>query len=654
VRSAMTLVVVWLLKVPGLMLVGGALLVWIAYRLLAPQEGAEEHNGRSATTFWGAMRTIVIADAVMGLDNVLAVAGAAQGSYSLVVLGLLISIPIVIWGSTLILKWVERFPVIVYVGAGVLAWTAVKMMVSEPLVKDAFTSNGAILPLAYLAIIGGVLWTGFVKNHRQLDSRITSRLAAMRRINPAQDVQPDSNEGDIAMQRILVPVDGSKNAEFAVRHVVAEFLVDSGKEVHLLNVQPPLSQHIAQFVSRRNRDDWHRDEAEKALAPARRLLEQHGVPHTAGYKLGNRAQTIVDEARRLRCHHIVMSTARKNSLTRMLQDSTTNKVLEQTSVPVELIAGDAVSGLERWGVPAGLDGGEPREQPPRTLHHRHVDHPAVDGERGAAGGLSPGVLLDHAPGIGRLLRRGRIFPVHDRHLVGMDAARAHEAELARAPHHAAEGLPVAERRDAGDEAERHHAARARGEDHLLLGHEQRLLGRLHAGLQREILAADVHRHQARARLRDRGHLEVGRGGLDHGDQPGVPGAQPALRFKPGDGVVNPLHVVGALRLGDSDAVDVRADRGIEILQRDLERAVDAHHHVRPTAPHARRGRDHQLARRVLLRGGHAVLQVELYAVGPPRVGLGDVLLDVHRHVHQRAPDREIRLHRRRCLFLSGS
>ena len=100
VRSAMTVLVVWLLKIPGLLLLGGALLLWIAVRLLAPvdQQGADEHGG--ATGFWGAMKTIVIADAVMGLDNVLAVAGAAQGSFLLVVLGLLISIPIVVWTRT--------------------------------------------------------------------------------------------------------------------------------------------------------------------------------------------------------------------------------------------------------------------------------------------------------------------------------------------------------------------------------------------------------------------------------------------------------------------------------------------------------------------------------------------------------------------------
>ena len=353
VRSAMTMVVVWLLKVPGLMLVGGALLIWIAYRLLSPQESGDENHGPAATTFWGAMQTIVIADAVMGLDNVLAVAGAAQGSYLLVVLGLLISIPIVIWGSTLILHWVERFPSIVYVGAGVLAWTAAKMMMSEPLVRDAFEANAAIAPLVYFAVIVGVLWAGFARNHRHLDSRITARIAALRNLLEVQTTPTDSNEGETAMKRILIPVDGSKNSEFAVRHVINEFLQDSAKEVHLLHVRQPLTQHAARFISRKNREAWHRDEAEKALAPARALLTQHGVPHAAAFKMGDKAGLIVDEARRLRCHQIVMGTARRNSLTRMLQDSTTNKVLEHTSVPVEVIAGNAVSRLERWGVTAG-------------------------------------------------------------------------------------------------------------------------------------------------------------------------------------------------------------------------------------------------------------------------------------------------------------
>ncbi|HNY48725.1 MAG TPA: TerC family protein, partial [Casimicrobium sp.] len=122
VRSLMTVLVVWLLKIPGLLFVGGAMLIWIAYRLLLPSDDGDEAHGPAATTFWGAMRTIVIADAVMGLDNVLAVAGAAHGCYLLVVTGLLVSVPIVIWGSSLVLKVVDRFPGVVYVGAAVLVW----------------------------------------------------------------------------------------------------------------------------------------------------------------------------------------------------------------------------------------------------------------------------------------------------------------------------------------------------------------------------------------------------------------------------------------------------------------------------------------------------------------------------------------------------
>ena len=91
VRTSMTVVVVWLLQVPGLMLMGGAMLVWIAYRLLVPAGGDDGHNVALANRFWGAMKTIIVADALMGLDNVLGVAGAAQGSFLLVVLGLLIS-----------------------------------------------------------------------------------------------------------------------------------------------------------------------------------------------------------------------------------------------------------------------------------------------------------------------------------------------------------------------------------------------------------------------------------------------------------------------------------------------------------------------------------------------------------------------------------
>jgi len=166
VRSAMTLAVVWLLQVPGLMLVGGLGLVWIAYKLLVPQDGGGEH-GPMATTFWGAMKTIVIADALMGVDNVLGVAGAAHGNFPLVVIGLLVSVPIVVWGSTLVLKLVDRFPVITYLGAGVLAFTAGNMIVSEPLLDAVFDPSQLARVATYAVVIAGVLAAGWWAARRQ-------------------------------------------------------------------------------------------------------------------------------------------------------------------------------------------------------------------------------------------------------------------------------------------------------------------------------------------------------------------------------------------------------------------------------------------------------------------------------------------------------
>ncbi|WP_423197919.1 MULTISPECIES: TerC family protein [unclassified Cupriavidus] len=166
VRSAMTIGVVWLLKIPGLLLVGGLALVWIAYKLLAAEDDGDEH-GAGATSLVGAMKTIIIADAVMGVDNVLAVAGAAHGSFLLVVLGLLISIPIVVWGSSLVLKLMSRFPVIIYLGAGVLAFTAVKMISHEPLVKTFFEQWPVVYWGMYVVIIGGVLGAGWLTQKRR-------------------------------------------------------------------------------------------------------------------------------------------------------------------------------------------------------------------------------------------------------------------------------------------------------------------------------------------------------------------------------------------------------------------------------------------------------------------------------------------------------
>ena len=162
VRSLMTLGVVWLLKVPGLMLVGGLGLLWIAYKLLV-DTGNDEDHGPAATTFAGAMKTIIVADALMGVDNVLGVAGAAHGAFDLVILGLLISVPIVIYGSSFVLQLVQRFPIIIQLGAAVLAFTAAKMIVAEPLLDSVFESSrwgDWVATATYVLAMGGVWLAG--------------------------------------------------------------------------------------------------------------------------------------------------------------------------------------------------------------------------------------------------------------------------------------------------------------------------------------------------------------------------------------------------------------------------------------------------------------------------------------------------------------
>lgn len=163
IRALATIFVVWLLKIPGLLLVGGILLVWIAYKLLVEEKGHDDIE--AGGSLWEAIRTIIIADVLMGLDNVLAVAGAAHGSFLLVVLGLVISVPIMVWGSTLILKWIERFPIIITIGAGVLAWTASKMIVGEPFLKEYF-ANPVVKYGFELLVVAAVITIGTMKKRK--------------------------------------------------------------------------------------------------------------------------------------------------------------------------------------------------------------------------------------------------------------------------------------------------------------------------------------------------------------------------------------------------------------------------------------------------------------------------------------------------------
>ena len=149
-------------------------------------------------------------------------------------------------------------------------------------------------------MIGGVLGGGFVRNHLTLESRISARIARFPREDAAATAQSTrTEEEDIPMLKILVPVDGSRNSQHAVRHVIAEYRRHPGFEVHLLNVQAPFSRHVSQFVARSDRDAHHKAQAEAALAPLREMLEDARVPFAQHVRVGRRAETIAEEAKRL-------------------------------------------------------------------------------------------------------------------------------------------------------------------------------------------------------------------------------------------------------------------------------------------------------------------------------------------------------------------
>ena len=126
-----------LLQIPFLKLVGALLLLWIGVKLIAPEDDDDHSNIQSSDKLWAAVKTVIVADLVMSVDNVIAIAGAAQGAgeqhqLTLVIFGLLVSIPIIVWGSTLVLKLMDRFPIIILLGGMLLGWIAGTMAHSDP------------------------------------------------------------------------------------------------------------------------------------------------------------------------------------------------------------------------------------------------------------------------------------------------------------------------------------------------------------------------------------------------------------------------------------------------------------------------------------------------------------------------------------------
>ncbi len=154
-------VISMLLRVPLLRLVGGLLLIWIAYRLVRPVAEVEA-GSRRAASFWESVWIIVVADITMSLDNVLAVAGAAHGDMLLVTLGIAMSVPIVVWGSGVLAGLMNRYPWIIWAGGGLLGYVAGDMLLEDPLVVDWLGTVGPALeypvPGALAVVLTGLGW----------------------------------------------------------------------------------------------------------------------------------------------------------------------------------------------------------------------------------------------------------------------------------------------------------------------------------------------------------------------------------------------------------------------------------------------------------------------------------------------------------------
>jgi YjbE family integral membrane protein len=171
-RIILTIVAVELLKFPWLKLIGAVLLLWIAVKLLVPEEEGGE-GIESSSNLWTAIKTILIADLVMSLDNVIGVAAAAKGSIVLLVLGLLISIPLVIFGATMLMKLMERWPVIITLGAAILGWVAGEMAATDPVLAQWVNDNAAYLHwvapafgAAFVVILGKAIAARAKKEHK--------------------------------------------------------------------------------------------------------------------------------------------------------------------------------------------------------------------------------------------------------------------------------------------------------------------------------------------------------------------------------------------------------------------------------------------------------------------------------------------------------
>jgi hypothetical protein len=298
-----------LLRLPYLKLVGAALLLWIGVQLLTPESEDEDGHKKTATSgMAAAVRTILLADLVMSLDNVIAVAAAARGSLPLLVLGLLISIPLVIFGSTLLMKLMDRWPIIVTIGAALLGWVAGEMAVTDPAVQDWIDGHASWLHYGAPAA-GALLIVIFGKG-------LAARAAAREEARPAVDLAVASGQGQAAAAATATGLTfllAADDSEGAVR--AAEALVKllpryrDPMKLHLLNVQPAAHGEVGAFVGKKDITDYHREQGLAALKSVREIFDRAGLPYTAHIGVGDLPQVIAHYAKQTQSDQIFVGVS---------------------------------------------------------------------------------------------------------------------------------------------------------------------------------------------------------------------------------------------------------------------------------------------------------------------------------------------------------
>jgi YjbE family integral membrane protein len=326
-RILLTIVAVELLRLPYLKLVGAALLLWIAVQLLVPEEDGDEH-GAAGSSLASAVKTILVADLVMSLDNVIAVAAAAKGSTVLLVIGLAISIPLVVFASRLLLTLMDRYPVIITLGAALLGWVAGEMAISDPIVKDWVDAQAAFLH--YVAPGAGAI--AVVAVGRWLAQRAVAARAEPPAVGAPHVPGP--------LRRVVLAVDGSEGAARAVGRLIAlrqDLREPASLDVHMINVHRPISGDVGRFLAEGTLDEYYREKSEGAFAPARAQLDAAGVKYQEHRRVGDPGPNIAEFAKEQGCDLIVMGTRGHGTHTAALIGSVAHSTVEHASVPVLLV-----------------------------------------------------------------------------------------------------------------------------------------------------------------------------------------------------------------------------------------------------------------------------------------------------------------------------